>query len=344
MERAGVAAPTVPSFLRLRRAWETGVVSETVFGRLLGGFVLLVVVASALGLGHGPAAQTFLLVFTSIVIEALPFILVGALASAAIAVFLPGRALDSLGRLPVALQIPGAALSGFAFPVCECGSVPVARRLIARGVHPGAGIAFMLSSPVLNPIVLSSTWVAYGGHARGAEMVAGRAGLGLIAACAAGLAIGRTRAGDLLRARPGEGAHVHDHGDRATAFSTHLVSDFLFMGKFIVLGAGLSALVQASVPESTLSTVGGAPVLSSLALMLVAFVLSLCSEADAFIAASFTSFSFGAQLAFLVFGPIADLKLSVLYGATFRRWFLLRLLAATVPLIVIGSLVFEAVT
>ena len=317
MERAGVAAPTVPSFLRLRRAWETGVVSETVFGRLLGGFVLLVVVAS------------------SIVIEALPFILVGALASAAIAVFLPERALDSLARLPLALQIPGAALSGVAFPVCECGSVPVARRLIARGVHPGAGIAFMLSSPVLNPIVLASTWVAYGGHARGAEMVAGRASLGLIAACAAGLAIGRrTRASDLLRARPGERAEAHDHeqGDRATAFSTHLVSDFLFMGKFIVLGAGLSALVQASVPESALSTLGGAP------------VMSLCSEADAFIAASFTSFSSGAQLAFLVFGPIADLKLSVLYGATFRRWFLLRLLAVTVPLIVIGTLIFEAVT
>ncbi|TML54870.1 MAG: permease [Actinobacteria bacterium] len=347
MERAGVAAPTVPSFLRLRRAWETGVVSETVFGRLLGGFVLLVVVASALRLGHGPAAQTFLLVFTSIVIEALPFILVGALASAAIAVFLPERALDSLARLPLALQIPGAALSGVAFPVCECGSVPVARRLIARGVHPGAGIAFMLSSPVLNPIVLASTWVAYGGHARGAEMVAGRASLGLVAACAAGLAIGRrTRASDLLRARPGERAEAHDHeqGDRATAFSTHLVSDFLFMGKFIVLGAGLSALVQASVPESALSTLGGAPVMSSLALMLVAFVLSLCSEADAFIAASFTSFSSGAQLAFLVFGPIADLKLSVLYGATFRRWFLLRLLAVTVPLIVIGTLIFEAVT
>jgi uncharacterized membrane protein YraQ (UPF0718 family) len=278
------------------------------------------------------------------VIEALPFILVGALASAAIAVFLPESALGSLARLPLALQIPGAALSGFAFPVCECGSVPVARRLISRGVHPGAGIAFMLAAPVLNPIVLTSTWVAYGGHERGAEMVAGRASLGLLAACAAGLAMGRTSAGGLLRARPGEHSHAHDPGDRATAFSTHLVSDFLFMGKFIVLGAGLSALVQSAVPESTLSAVGGAPVLSSLSLMFVAFVLSLCSEADAFIAASFTSFSLGAQLAFLVFGPLADLKLSVLYGATFKRWFLLRLLAATVPLIVIGSLVFEAFT
>ena len=114
------------------------------------------------------------------------------------------------------------------------------------------------------------------------------------------------------------------------------------MGKFIVLGAALSAFVQAAVPESVVSALGGAPLLSALSLMAVAYLLSLCSEADAFIAASFTSFSLGAQLAFLVFGPIADVKLSVLYGATFRRWFVPRLLLVTVPLILVGSLVFEA--
>jgi uncharacterized membrane protein YraQ (UPF0718 family) len=344
MERATLAPPAVPLHLRLRRGWETTTVSEPLFGRLLGVFVLLVVVASATGLGRGAAVQTFLLIFSSIVIEALPFILVGALASAAIAVFLPEQALVRLARLPLALQIPGAALGGLAFPVCECGSVPVARRLIARGVHPGAGITFMLASPVLNPIVLTSTWVAYGGHERGAEMVAGRAGLGLLAAAAAGLAIGRTRAADLLRPRASDDGHSHAGQGRSGDFSTHLVSDFLFMGKFIVLGAALSALLQAAVPESAIAALGGVPVLSALSLMAVAFVLSLCSEADAFIAASFTSFSLGAQLSFLVLGPLADVKLSVLYGATFRRWFLARLLLATVPLIVAGSLVFEALT
>jgi uncharacterized membrane protein YraQ (UPF0718 family) len=346
MDRAGLAAPSVPLYVRMQRAWETTVVTEASFGRLLGVFVLLVVVASAAGLARGPAAQTFLLIFSSIVVEALPFVLVGALASAAIAVFLPESALGRLARLPLALQIPGAALGGLAFPVCECGSVPVARRLIARGVHPGAGITFMLASPVLNPIVLTSTWVAYGGHARGLEMVAGRGSLGLLAASVAGLAIGRTRAADLLRPRTSDHGDEHDHSHegagRSAAFSSHLVADFLFMGKFIVLGAALSALLQAAVPESAISTLGGAPVLSALSLMAVAFVLSLCSEADAFIAASFTSFSLGAQLAFLVFGPLADVKLSVLYGATFRRWFLPRLLLVTIPLIVGGSLLFEA--
>jgi uncharacterized protein len=336
-----VAVPSAraePARLRLTRAWETTTVSETAFGRLLGLFVLLVIVASALGLADGPAAQTFLLIFSSIVVEALPFILVGALASAAIAVFLPERALGSVARLPLALQLPGAALGGFAFPVCECGSVPVARRLIARGVHPSAGVTFMLASPIVNPIVLASTWVAYGGHTRGAEMVAGRASLGLLAAVAAGLAIGRARGAELLR--PRGTAHEHDHDHGSAAFSSHLVSDFLFMGKFIVLGAALSAFVQTVVPQSVAAKLGGAPVLATLSLMAVAYVLSLCSEADAFIAASFTSFTPGSQLAFLVFGPILDMKLTALYSATFRGWFVPRLLLAAVPVIVVGSLLF----
>ena len=342
MDRTGLAAPALPresrvaiSARRLRSAWARQTVSGPTLGRLLGVFVLVVVAASAAGVGHGPAAQTFLLVFTSIVIEALPFILLGALASAAIAVYLPERTFDSIGRLPLGLQIPTAALGGVAFPVCECGSVPVARRLIARGVHPAAGITFMLASPVMNPIVLASTWVAYGGHLRGAEMVAGRATLGLVTAATAGSA-DRERphrrpppAAGFAIARASMRTATSKRG-RTVAFAGHLVADFLFMGKFIVLGAALSAFVQAAVPQSAVSALGGAPLLSALSLMAVAFVLSLCSEADAFIAASFTSFSLGAQLAFLVFGPIADLKLSVLYGATFRRWFLPRLLLVTV--------------
>jgi uncharacterized protein len=199
---------------------------------------------------------------------------------------------------------------------------------------------------VLNPIVLASTWVAYGGHMRAAEMVAGRASLGLVTAAAVGFAFSRAKPGELLRPRPADYEHDHDPGDagagRPVAFATHLVSDFLFMGKFIVLGAGLSALVQVALPGSVVSALGGAPVLSALALMAVAFVLSLCSEADAFIAASFGSFTPGAQLAFLVFGPLADMKLTVLYGATFRRWFVGRLLVVAIPIVLVGSLIFEA--
>jgi uncharacterized membrane protein YraQ (UPF0718 family) len=328
----------------IRARWDTAPISEAWLGRLLGLLALGTVIASATGVADSPAAETFLLVFSSIVIEALPFILLGALASAAIAVFVPERSLARIARLPLALQVPGAAVGGVAFPVCECGSVPVARRLMIRGVHPAAAIAFMLAAPIVNPIVLASTWVAYGGGTLGAEMTSARALLGLATAISVGLFIGRGRGADLLRSRP-YGEEPHDHpGPRSAAFADHLVGDFLFMGKFIVLGAGLSALMQAVLPQSAISAIGGAPVVSVLALMGVAFVLSLCSEADAFVAASFVQFPLGAQLAFLAFGPVADLKLAALYGATFRRMFLLRLLIVAVPLVLAGSLLFEAVT
>jgi uncharacterized protein len=279
------------------------------------------------------------------VIEALPFILLGALVSAAIGVYAPERLFARIGRLPVGLQLPGAALGGFAFPVCECGSVPVARRLIARGVHPAAGIAFMLASPVLNPIVLVSTWVAYSGRGLGVEMVIARAELGIVLAIVAGWTLARGRGPELLRARPLPAtghAHAHARRSRPGEFAEQLADDFLFMGKFIVLGAALAAAMQTAIPQSVVSGIADTPVLSALALMGIAFMLSLCSEADAFVAVSFTAFPIGAQLAFLVFGPVVDTKLALLYGATFRRGFVLRLLLVAIPVVVLGSLTFEA--
>src|SRR5215208_7157937 len=128
--------------------------------------VLLVVVARSTGLAENETVATFGVIFTSIVVEALPFVLLGAAASAAIAVWVPARVFARMGALPAPLQVPAAAVAGFAMPVCECGSVPVARRLILRGLRPSAGIAFMLAAPILNPIVLASTWVAYGAAGR----------------------------------------------------------------------------------------------------------------------------------------------------------------------------------
>src|SRR3954451_16993978 len=193
--------------------------------------VLAIVAARVAGAADQPAIATFGVLFASIVVEALPFILLGAAVSAGLAVWVPDRAFGRLARLPRALQVPGAALAGVAFPVCECGSIPVGRRLIARGLHPAAGVAFMLASPILNPIVLASTWVAYEGRGRALEMTAARAGLGLTIAVAAGLLVGRRAGGGLLRER-GAPKAVHDHGDpdrpddRTAEFSRHLAGDF----------------------------------------------------------------------------------------------------------------------
>ncbi|HEX2296891.1 MAG TPA: permease [Actinomycetota bacterium] len=301
--------------------------------------VALVRLTPAGGSAH---VETFVLVFTSIVVEALPFVLLGALVSAAIEVFVPDRTFDRLARLPAALQIPGAALGGLAFPVCECGSVPVARRVIARGLHPGAGLAFMLAAPILNPIVILSTVVAYGGRGLALEMAAGRVALGLALAVVAGWALGNVPAGELLRAREGGDDHSHGgRGNRASAFVEHLAADFFYMGRFVVAGGALAAFLQTAIPQSLVSGVARTPVIGSLALMAIAFVLSLCSEADAFVAVSFTPFPIGSQLAFLVFGPVVDAKLSFLYGATFRRRFVLRLVAVALPVTLAGSLWFE---
>jgi uncharacterized protein len=309
--------------------------------------------ARAAGLGQVDTVETFVLIFSSIVVEALPFILLGAAVSAAMAVYVPNRVFERIAGLPVALQVPGAALGGLAFPVCECGSVPVARRLILRGVHPAAGLAFMLASPVMNPIVLASTWVAYSGRGLGPEMVLGRAGFGLLLAALIGLAVGRVGADALLRPR-GQDVYGHEHhghqhdvevegAPRREQLLEHLATDFLFMGKFIVLGAALAATLQTFVPQSIVSGVADSPVLAPLALMGPAFMLSLCSEADAFVAVSFTAFTPGSQLAFLVLGPMVDTKLALLYGATFQRRFALRVTLIAVPFLLVASAIFDRV-
>ncbi|MGH2748861.1 MAG: permease [Actinomycetota bacterium] len=321
--------------------------SGTLFAALAAAAVLIILAGRLSGLGEVAEAETFALIFTSIVVEALPFVLLGASVSAGIEVFVPDRLFERVARLPVGLQLPGAALSGIAFPVCECGSVPVARRLIARGMHPAAGLAFMLASPIINPIVLASTFVAYSGRGVALQMVVGRAVLGLLLAVIAGWAIGaRHSAGDLLRPRAAVDVPHSSHdvsANRGRRFVDHLAGDFFFMGRFVVIGSALAAGLQTIIPQSVISGVAGTPVVGALALMGLAFVLSLCSEADAFVAVSFVQFPVGAQMAFLVFGPVVDTKLSFLYGATFTKTFLGRLLVIAVPVTLAGSLWFEVV-
>jgi uncharacterized membrane protein YraQ (UPF0718 family) len=269
--------------------------------------------------------QTAFIIFGSLLIQALPFVLVGAFASAVIEVFVPGRILERLADLPKPLQLPAAALAGVAMPICECGSVPVARRLVAKGLLPSAAVTFMLAAPVVNPVVIASTYVAYRGREGMWTMVGGRFLLGMIVAVVVGWTVGAVSKDGLLKPNP-EDAHAH-HVElgrpepRWRRFFLHLGGDFLFMGRYLVLGATFAALVQTFLPASWISKVAGLPVISLGAMMLLAALLSLCSESDAFIAASFVQFGHAAQLAFLVFGPMVDLKLGTLYAGTFRKGF-----------------------
>ncbi len=336
----GLLAVIVAATWGLRLGGRTGAVSAVALG------ATVIVGGRVLGVGELDRVQTFLVIGTSIALEALPFVLLGAAVSAAIEVFVPERWFEAVSRLPLPLQIPGVALAGMAMPVCECGSVPVARRLIVRGVHPAAGIAFMLAAPVINPVVLFSTAVAYQG--RGAvTMVLGRLALGLVVAIVAGTLIARSGADRLVghaRAHEPHG-HDHDHGDgRVRGFVDHLMSDLLLMGKFIVLGAAIAAALQTIVPQSVFTGVLTSPFVGALLMIVLAFFLSLCSEADAFVAVSFIQFPPGPQLAFLAAGPVLDTKLVLLYAGAFGRAFVFKLALVIVPVVVAGSMLFQAVT
>ena len=309
---------------------------------------VLVFAVRLLGLENHSSVQNFAIVFTAIAVEALPFVLLGAFISALMEVYVPDRAFARLSRLPVGLQLPAAAAGGFFFPVCECGSVPVARRLIAKGLHPSAGLAFMIAAPIFNPVVLGSTWVAYEARGLGMEMSLGRAALGLILALVAGWAMGGGRDARLLK--PGTEYRSHEHAEASSRapgeqkmqlLAAHLIGDFVYMGRFLVLGAAVAAAMQALVPQNILSGAASSPLLATLALMVVAFASSLCSEADAFVAVSFTPFPIGSQLAFLVFGPVLDFKLVFLYGAAFRNKMSASLALVAIPVTVAGSLWFE---
>jgi uncharacterized membrane protein YraQ (UPF0718 family) len=201
--------------------------------------------------------------------------------------------------------------------------VPVARRLVSKGLAPSAAVTFMLAAPILNPVVVASTFVAYRGRDALWTMVLGRMGLGFIVAVAVGWVVGTVRKEDLLRPRPGDDDRDTDEDEpRWNRFFGHLSGDFVFMARFLVMGAAIAAAVQTFVPQSVIGRVAGTPVVDLVAMMALAFLLSLCSESDAFVAASFVQFGPAAQLAFLVFGPMVDMKLGALYVGTYSKGFL----------------------
>jgi uncharacterized protein len=285
-----------------------------------------------------PVMQSWTTVFVAVVVQALPFLVLGVLLSAAIAVFVPpsffARALP--GR--PALAVPVAGMAGAVLPGCECASVPVAGALVRRGVTPAAALAFLLSAPAINPIVLTATAVAF---PRDPEMVLARLVASLSVACAMGwlwLRLGRT---DLLRppARHGD----HDGQGKGAAFWGSVRHDVMHAGGFLVVGAMAAATLKAVAPQSWLRTAADNPVLSVLALAILAVVLSICSEADAFVAASLSQFSLTARLTFLVVGPMIDLKLFAMQAGAFGRAFALRFAPATFALAVAVSVLTGAV-
>jgi uncharacterized membrane protein YraQ (UPF0718 family) len=302
--------------------------------------LLLLVVASQgpiRGALSAPVMQSWMTVFVAVVVQALPFLVLGVLLSAVIAVFVPPSFFArALPKRP-ALAVPVAGMAGAVLPGCECASVPVAGALVRRGVTPAAALAFLLSAPAINPIVLTATAVAF---PRNPEMVLARFVASLLVACAMGWLWQRLGRADWLRPpdRP-----AHEGLGKGAAFWGSVRHDVMHAGGFLVLGAMAAATLKAVVPASWLQAAAGNPVVSVLALAILAVLLSICSEADAFVVASLTQFSLTARLAFLVVGPMIDLKLFAMQVGTFGRGFALRFAPTTFALAILMSVSIGAV-
>jgi uncharacterized membrane protein YraQ (UPF0718 family) len=314
------------------RAWRTSLL--LVLFLALGGLALR-------GLQSVPVPQmrSFLVVSAAVLLEAVPFVVFGAVVSAAIEAFVPNRIFERLARLPRPLQMPLAGLAGFAMPLCDCGAVPVGRRLMGKGLAPAAVVTFMLSAPLINPVVLLSTAVAYRGRDVMWPMLVARPALALVVAMTVGWVLGARTNKELLRAREddagaeehcgacdgcGSGGHCSaewGRRSRAGLFFTQVASDFATLGKYLVIGAIAAGVMKTFIPQSVLASVAGTPVLNMVSLMALGALLSLCSSSDAFVAASFVQFGAAPQLAFLVFPSMIDTKLGFLYRGAFGEGF-----------------------
>lgn len=296
----------------------------------IGGLLLLILAAFALTHWAADAVssrfRTFVTIFLGILVEALPFLLAGSVVSGLIEVYVGHGALARfLPRRPLPAAFVGALL-GFAFPVCECGVVPVTRRLYQKGLPLSVGVAFLLAAPVVNPVVLVSTYAAFGWG----PVLWGRVGFSILIAFAVGLLFTAARPAEVLLPAELEAAsaacaleHDHDHTPPRRSLWQALAvggDDFLDMARYLVMGSMLAAAMQTLTPQATLLALGSGPIISVMALMLLAFVLSVCSTVDAFLALSFVnSFTTGSILSFLVFGPMVDIKSSLMFLGVFKR-------------------------
>ncbi|TEB16072.1 putative permease [Pelotomaculum sp. FP] len=295
----------------------------------------------------------FKTVFLSIIIEALPFILIGVLVSAFLQNFVSEEAISKFLPRNRILNILLACFIGVIFPVCECGIVPVARRLVSKGVPLYSAITFMLAAPIINPVVASSTAVAFSGNH---QMVWSRLELAFFVSFIAGLLISclydqsALRAGMLQNHCDCGCSHNHHHS--GAAFLNKLISafpiacdEFFDMGKYLIMGAALAAIAQIFLSRDILLHIGQDSLSSIAAMMSFAFGVSVCSSADAFIAASFSAnFTAGSLLAFMVFGPMIDVKNLLMLLHAFRARFVVLLVSIVVLLVLAGTYLINYVT
>lgn len=284
-------------------------------------------------------------IFLSILIEALPFVLIGILIAGFIQIFITEEHIQRwIPRNPL-LAVVMSCLIGALFPACECGIVPIVKRLIDKGVPIHAAMGFMLTGPLINPVVILSTYMAFGNDLRIASL---RMLIGFVIAIVVALLISLFFKGSQFKRslQP----YSLTTTNQQTSFVTklmnmfkHAIDEFFDVGKYFIIGAFLAAFVQTYVSTKALVEIGDGVSSSILVMMGLAFILSLCSEADAFIGASFSAvFSTPSILAFLIFGPMIDLKNTIMLMSVFRLKFVFSLIALVATVVYISIWILSA--
>jgi uncharacterized membrane protein YraQ (UPF0718 family) len=296
---------------------------------------------------QGTRFSVFTTIFLGIFIEAAPFLLLGTIASGLVEVFISKDTIQSkIPNKPISGVLVGGLL-GFVFPVCECGVVPLTRRLFKKGVPTYAGITFLLASPVINPIVIASTASAFGWG----PILWLRIGMSLLIAISVGLIFSLQKDDTQIQlatkmAKPASLVlnqnlpKAQDLANQSNKFIGEKIwealrisaDEFFDMGRYLIVGSALAALMQTFIPQARLLEVGTGEFTSILVMIALAVILSICSTVDAFIALSFVGvFTTGSILAFLVFGPMVDIKSTLMYLQVFNRKTVIYLI--TIPLL-----------
>lgn len=280
--------------------------------------------------------QNFSTIFISILLEAIPFIMLGAFISAIIQVLISEDMITKWIPKNTFIGCIFVSFIGLIFPVCECAIVPIARRLIKKGVPVSIAVTFMLAVPIVNPVVLLSTYYAFYNKP---SIVLIRAGYGLICAIMVGTMIGvssENRAIFLTEENEIDNEcycgcgnkYNHERNKNKLMLILEQTNTELYnIGKYLIVGAFLSAAFQTAIPRNFLMSFGQDGVLSVIVMMVLAFFISICSSADAFIAKSFLGqFTLGSLVAFLILGPMIDLKNTLMLSGTFKKKFVIILI------------------
>lgn len=262
--------------------------------------------------------QDFWTIFLSIIIEAFPFVVLGVAVSIILTLYFRSEWIAKVLSRNIFLSHLQMTFLGAFFPVCECGNVPLARGLIRKGFRTSHAIAFLLAAPIINPLTFVSTWQAFSFN----KSVVTLRMLGtLVIALSISLIVAwmlKGKGESHLHKDFAATCEVHDHGSTMSQLLEIFDREFFSVMKLLVIGAAIASFAQVAIPRSTLAIVGQHPVYSIAALLLLGFIIAVCSSVDAFIALSFiNTFTLGSIIAFLIFGPMMDIRMLTILRKTF---------------------------